>query len=181
VDDHSWFLEQVGLEQARLRASIRALGVRSEVVDDLAQDTLVIALGKLGEFDREGGNFGAWVRQIARRLVANERRKETRRNKIVSDHLTDLLIEAHGDPETHEVILLKDEEVSALRVCLGELPRSSIALIRQRYFEDLSPGEIGSRMGCPSNQIRQTLLRLRRGLMVCIERRLNPGSGANRT
>ena len=71
----TWFLEQVQREQSRLRSSIRTLGVRAEAVDDIAQDALVIALTKLEDFDR-GGDFGAWVRQIARRLVANERRKE---------------------------------------------------------------------------------------------------------
>ena len=53
----AWFLEQVRGEQSRLRASIRALGVRAEAVDDVAQDALVIALEKLDEFDR-GGDFG---------------------------------------------------------------------------------------------------------------------------
>ena len=35
----TWFLERVQSEQVRLRSYIRALGVRAEAVDDLAQDT----------------------------------------------------------------------------------------------------------------------------------------------
>jgi len=155
----AWFLERVQSEQARLRSFIRALGVRAEAVDDLAQETLIIALKKLDEFDR-GSDFGVWVRQIARRLIANERRKEARRSQILSDCVTDLLLEINHD-----------EELAALRECMAALPKHGRELLQQRYFEDLSPGIIGSRMGRPSNQVRQTLLRLRRALLECIERR----------
>ena len=75
--DRAWFIDQVREHQARLRASIRALGVRAEAVDDFAQDTLFLAWQKRAEF-APTGEFGAWVVQIARRLVANERRKEGR-------------------------------------------------------------------------------------------------------
>jgi RNA polymerase sigma-70 factor (ECF subfamily) len=167
----AWFLEEVEAEQARLRSYIRALGVRAEAVDDLAQDTLIIALEKLDGFDR-GGDFGAWVRQIARRLVANERRKQARRNQILSDHVTDLLLEIDREaPHPGDGPGFGDELV-ALRECMTALPKDGRELLQQRYFEDLSPGTIGSRLGRPSNQVRQTLLRLRRALLECIERRM---------
>ncbi len=144
--------------------------MRAEAVDDLAQETLIIALEKLDEFDR-GGDFGAWVRQIARRLIANERRKETRRNQILSDRVTDILLEMGHEPMSPRERQEHDEELAALRECMAALPKHGRELLRQRYFEDLSPGTIGSRTGRPSNQVRQTLLRLRRALLECIERR----------
>jgi RNA polymerase sigma-70 factor (ECF subfamily) len=168
VSVDTWFLDRVRSEQARLRSYIRALGVRAEAVDDLAQEALVVALSKLGEFDRRN-DFGVWVRQIARRLVANELRKETRRNQILSEHVTDLLLGTELDSERHQERL---EELAALRECLARLPRHSRELLHQRYFEDLSPGAISSRLGRTSNQVRQALLRLRRVLLGCIERRI---------
>ena len=166
-----WFMEEVQSEQARLRSSIRALGVRAEAIDDIAQEALVIALTKLDEFDR-GSDFGAWVRQIARRLVANERRKELRRNQILSDDVTDLLLDLRPEPAQWADRLEREDELSALRKCLAALPKRGRELLHQRYFEDLSPGTIASRLGLTSNQIRQSLLRLRRELLECIERRL---------
>lgn len=167
----AWFLEQVRREQARLRASIRALGVRAEAVDDIAQDVLVIALEKLNEFDR-GGDFGAWIRQIARWEVANERRKGSRRNLIVSDSITSLLLELPFEPPDRGDRLEREEEIAALRECVAGLPKHSRELLHLRYFEDLSPGSIASRLGQTSNQVRQVLLRLRRALLGCIERRM---------
>lgn len=168
----AWFLERVHHEQLRLRASIRALGIRSEAVDDLAQEALLIALERVDEFDREGGDFGAWVRQIARMVVANERRKEDRRSRILSDHVTDLLLESYRVVTSAEERHEREEEVAALRMCLAELPKPSRELLQRRYFDDLSPGAIGNLTGRPSHQIRQALLRLRRALLECVERRL---------
>jgi RNA polymerase sigma-70 factor (ECF subfamily) len=172
VSVDSWFLEQVKREQGRLRSHIRALGVRSEEVDDLAQEALMIALKKLNEFDRRN-DFGVWVRQIARKLVANERRKLARRSKILSRLVTDYLLSLHpGSIGGWEESGREDElELEALRECLSALPEHSRELVRQRYFEDLSPAAIGNRLGRTSNQVRQALLRLRRALLDCIERR----------
>ena len=171
TNSNTWFLEQVQKDQVRLRAYIRALGVRAEWVDDLAQEALLIALRRLDEFDRSG-DFGGWVRQIARRLIANERRKETRRDIILSDHATDLLLEIHRESTNPAELQERKEEIATLQECVSGLPKTSRELLQQRYFEDLSPGAIGSRLGLPSNQIRQTLLRLRRALLTCMERRL---------
>ena len=51
-----------------------------------------LAFRKLGEFDRQE-DFGAWVRGIARRLVANALRKESRRRQILSERLTEFLLQ----------------------------------------------------------------------------------------
>jgi RNA polymerase sigma-70 factor (ECF subfamily) len=166
-----WFLEQVEREHSRLRAFIRALGVRSEAVDDMAQEALLVAYRKLDKFDRDG-DFGAWVRQMARRLIANERRKESRRGQMLSDHLTDLLCTIDEAESACKLARLEHEDdLSALRNCLSKVPKAGRELIYQRYFEELTPGEIAGRLGQSSNQVRQALLRLRRVLLACMERR----------
>ncbi len=175
TDTQSWFLEQVEREHIRLRAYIRSMGVRAEEVDDLAQEVFLLSWEKIEEISREG-HFGGWVRQVARRLIANERRKDSRRSRLLSDHITDLLLdhddggpsEAPGsdsDPN-HEI------ELDALRDCLSRMPQEHRELLRKRYFEDLSPGTIGGVLGKSSNQVRQSLLRLRRSLLLCIKSRL---------
>ena len=60
------------------------LGVRPESVDDIAQETFVIAYRKLTMFER-GTNFGAWLRTIARNLVRNELRRQGRRRVLAND------------------------------------------------------------------------------------------------
>jgi RNA polymerase sigma-70 factor (ECF subfamily) len=166
-----WFIDRVREHQARLRASIRALGVRADAVDDIAQDVFVLAWQKLGEFDPES-DFGAWVAEIARRLVANERRKETRRCRILAGEVTDLMLRLAPQEEGGTAGLERDEELTALRTCLGNLPTPDREVITLRYFEGLLPGAIAGRLSQQSNAIRQRLLRLRRMLLECVERRL---------
>jgi RNA polymerase sigma-70 factor (ECF subfamily) len=159
-----------------VRASIRALGVRAEAVDDVAQDALVLAWQKLAEFE-PGGEFGAWVVQIARRLVANERRKEARRSRILAGEVTDLLLQLAPEADAPLTRLERAEALAALRGCLGELPSPGRELIRWRYFDHLSPGTIAGHLGRSSNYVRQSLLRLRRALSECLEHRLLSAGG----
>ena len=171
--DTEWFMEQVGREQSRLRAFIRSLGVRAEAVDDLAQDALLVAYERLEVFRREE-DFGAWVRGIARRLVANALRKENRRRQILSDYVTELLVAA-GPEQLHPLAETADEDrLAALRSCLERVPESARRLLQLRYFEEVAPGVIAGRLERSATDVRQQLFRLRRELLACIERRLAP-------
>lgn len=173
-DTQQWFVDQVEREHRRLRAFIRCLGVRAEEVDDFAQEVFLLCYKKLDEFGHDG-NFGAWARAIARRMIAAERRKESRRNRLLSDHVTDVLLEIEDDRWfCTSVVSSEEDELTALRNCLSQMPKHARELLQQRYFEELSPGEIGGRLGKSSNQIRQTLLRLRRALVSCMAQSRNP-------
>jgi RNA polymerase sigma-70 factor (ECF subfamily) len=169
--DTDWFMDQVRREQSRLRAFVRALGVRAEAVDDIAQEALLIAYERLAVF-RGDEDFGAWVRGIARRLVANWLRKENRRQLILSEHMTELLA-ASAPEQLHPLAETgHGERLEALQSCLEQLPEQGRQLIHLRYFEELSPGAIASRWDRPANDVRQQLFRLRRALLRCIEFRL---------
>jgi len=169
--DQAWFIAQVRQHQSRLRASIRALGVRAEAVDDIAQDTFLLAWKKIAEFDHDG-NFGAWVAQIARRLIANERRKDARRSRLLASEVTDLLLQLAVEKDKARAGMEMADEFAALRKCLEQLPPHGREIIRLRYFENLSPGAVASHLGRPSDAVRQFLLRLRRKLLECVEGRL---------
>lgn len=162
-------MEQVRHEQARLRGFVRSLGVRSEIVDDLSQDAFVWAWKKIEDF-QPGTDFGAWVREIARNLVRNELRKESRRQRLIGEHTATLL--AAQDADAAESTAPDEQVVAALRGCVNLLPERSRALVQQRYFEDQNPGTIASRAGKSSNEIRQQLFRIRKLLMDCMEKKL---------
>jgi RNA polymerase sigma-70 factor (ECF subfamily) len=174
--DRVWFTSQVRQHQSCLRASIRGFGVQAEAVDDIAQDALVLAWEKLAEFEPDG-DFGRWVIQIARRLVANERRKDTRRSRLLAGEVTDLLLRLSSETDGPTVRAERNEEVAVLRACLEELPAHGREMIRLRYFEDLVPGAIAGRLGRSSDTVRQFLLRLRRALLECVEGRLGAKLG----
>ena len=166
-EDTAWFIEQVRQEHTRLRAFIRSLGVRSEAVDDVAQECFILALEKLDQFER-GTDFGAWVRGMARRLVMNLLRKEQRRQLILSDAVTEFMAATADEPADDRL----GEKVEALRTCMSQMPERTRELVRMRYFDDLSPGAIASRLERTANDVRQMLFRLRRALLECVEKRM---------
>ena len=175
--DRVWFVERVREHQARLRATIRALGVRADAVDDIAQDAFVLAWEKLPAFD-PAGEFGAWVNEIARRLVANERRKEARRSRLQSEEITAYLLQRAAEPIGSLDLLEQGEALSTLKGCVEDLPPTGREMVRLRYFDQLSPGAIAGKLNRPSGYVRQNLLRIRRLLLECVEQRLVKVQGA---
>ena len=168
-------MKQVEAEQSALRGFIRMLGVRSEAVDDIAQDTFVVAYRKLAMFER-GTNFGAWLRTIARNLVRNELRRQGRR-RVVSQEVAAVLLEESILAEQRGGSLEAEEQherrMEALRACLEELPARSRRLVQQRYFEQLSLGVIASYENANANNVSQILFRLRAALLKCIQQRIS--------
>jgi len=176
-NDNEWFIEQVRREQAALRGFVRSLGVRAEAVDDVAQEALIVAFEKLGDFDRTQ-EFGPWVRGIARRLVANLVRKESRREELLSQAMTEAML-VH-EPDGPSSTLANEDHLAALHGCLEAMPERSRQMVRWRYFDDVSPVVIADRLGRTANDVRQMFFRLRRGLLECIEQRLaNPRSSSS--
>jgi RNA polymerase sigma factor (sigma-70 family) len=104
--------------------------------------------------------------------VANERRKRARRSRLISNEIAESLLSAADrapDPlELHE----QRELAVAVRDCLSKLPRRGQDLLSLRYFEGLGPGTIASLTQQPSNRVRQSLMRWRRLLGDCIEKRM---------
>jgi RNA polymerase sigma-70 factor (ECF subfamily) len=168
--DHEWFMEQVRREQAGLRAFIRSLGLRAEVVDDVAQEAFVVAFQKLQTFER-GTNFGAWLRTIARFLASRELRREERRQRLLGEEVAGLLVESL-EPAHPAAAAEAGVRMAALQACLAELPERGRRLLQQRYFDNLTPTLIASLEGRTANDVRQALFRLRAALHACIRRRL---------
>jgi RNA polymerase sigma-70 factor (ECF subfamily) len=136
-------------------------------VDDLAQEVFLVAFRKQAQFET-GKEFGRWLRGIARRLAANERRKEARHARLLSGPLTDLLAEADTPVES----LLErdtDQMIAALNECLEHLPEHRRALLCRRYERGESAPALGSAFNLSANAVRQMLVRLRVAVRRCVE------------
>ncbi|MEM6917212.1 MAG: sigma-70 family RNA polymerase sigma factor, partial [Verrucomicrobiota bacterium] len=172
------FIEQVREHHAGLRGFVRALGVDPLWVDDVAQEAFIVAYNRLEEFDQER-DFGAWLRGIARNLVINERRKDARRKRILSDNLTDVLLSSSSasDREEEDMGDRALAKMNALRTCIGELPEKSLGMLRARYEDDNSAIEIAEELEMKAPAVRKALERIRLSLRKCMETRLeNEGS-----
>lgn len=152
--------------QASLRVFVRSLGVEPDWVDDLAQDAFVVAYRELESFD-PGRDFGKWLRGIARNLVRNELRKRGRQHRILHEGLAEHLLEL-GEKEEER---FDAGQVTALRDCVEALPGKSRELVHSRYYEGWNASVLADKFEMKAATIRQTLLRIRRQLHLCIKKR----------
>ncbi len=161
------FADLVKDHQASLRVFVRSLGVEPGWVDDLAQDTFVVAYREMDSYDPVR-NFGKWLRGIARNLVRNELRKQGRHRRILHESLSQHLLNLAENKEDQVDVT----QLSALRDCVEQLPGRSRELVHSRYFEGWDATILADKFEMKAATVRQTLLRIRRQLYQCINQRV---------
>jgi RNA polymerase sigma-70 factor (ECF subfamily) len=162
------FEARVREHQAGLRAFIRALGADEGWVDDLAQEVFIVAHRRLNQFE-PGTDFGKWLRGIARYLVANERRKETRHSRLFPFAVVDALLahESESAVETSVADLLP-----AMRDCVEQLSPRSRELLQRRYVDNENAAMLARGLRMSGNAVRQQLLRIRLAVKECVQRKV---------
>ena len=162
------FADLVKEHQVSLRVFARSLGVESGWVDDLAQDTFVVAYREMDSYDPDR-DFGKWLRGIARNLVRNELRKQGRHRRILHESLSQHLLDLAENEKDREVDVT---QLSALRDCVEQLPGKSRELVRSRYYEGWDATILADKFEMKAATVRQTLLRIRRQLYQCVNQRV---------
>ena len=134
--------------------------------DEILQETNLVIWRKCDQFQM-GTNFLAWACQIATFEVLKFRDRK-RRDRL---YFSDEFIEQIGEAALVDVAHL-EERRNALVACLAKLRAKDRELIQYRY----APGETGKnlarQLGRPANSVYQSLGRIRRTLLECINRRL---------
>ncbi|HAB17311.1 MAG TPA: sigma-70 family RNA polymerase sigma factor [Verrucomicrobiota bacterium] len=164
------FNDLVREHQSSLRGLIRALGVESLWVDDLAQEAFLIAHREYQSFDSQK-DFGRWLRGIARNLVANERRKEAPHARLLDGPFTDLMLAAQPTP-TPPGPTESQRLLEVMNGCIGELPERSRELLRLRYQGADPASVVAVRFQMSREALRQWLVRLRAQVRQCMQRKL---------
>ena len=159
--------EHIDSVRAFLLASLRD----SVAAEDLLQEAFLVAWRNLGRYDRQLP-FGPWVRGIAAKLVLNHRRKLGRSRVHFCDEQVLALIDdgfARFDQQPGDTF---DEQLDALRDCLGKLKgvqRESLAL---HYEHGLHCKAIAERLGVGFEAVKKHLQRGRSLLHRCLSSKL---------
>lgn len=134
--------------------------------EEILQETSVVIWRKADQF-QPGTNFFAWVSQVANFEVMKYRSRRKREKLQFSDEFI-AQVASEAVSRADELELRRN----ALLHCIEKLRPQDRELIQQRY----APGETGKNvaesMHRPANSVYQSLGRIRRALMECIQRRL---------
>jgi RNA polymerase sigma-70 factor (ECF subfamily) len=140
--------------------------------EEILQNANCVMLAKHTQF-APGSNFIAWASQIAVYEVLKFRKRAGRdRLRFSDDFLQAVADEA---PLTLDNV---DERRKALEHCLEKLRPNDRRIVEERYRPGTKGRDLAEELGRPANSLYQSLGRIRRTLLECIERQL-VAQGAN--
>lgn len=158
---------EIGKHERGLRAFIRSSGIyRPEDVDEVMQEVLVKAWSKLDQL-KEMEDFPKWAVVIARYEVLNFRKKKARDRLVLSETVTELLMEEGEEDEDRIVMLDQLEE------CVEKLNPNQQELIKTAYAPGIPMEEVAQSFGVKANAIYQKLWRIRQKLAHCMKSSLD--------
>jgi RNA polymerase sigma-70 factor, ECF subfamily len=139
----------------------------TELVEEVLQQTLVVAWQQLSRYEQRG-TFQAWLKGIARNLLLKElaaRRRTCAIEGAVLDGLVTEhdLVDLQGEVEEQGLIAQR------LAGCLERLGMKARRLVTRRYIEGLSLEHLATEAGMSVNLVAVTLFRIRKTLRSCLE------------
>jgi RNA polymerase sigma-70 factor (ECF subfamily) len=152
-----------------LTAFLRASVDDQSAVDDLFQESMLIAWRRIGDYDR-ARPFGAWLRGIARRLVLAHFRKSAREIPFSDDQVLDFIDQrmAQVDRQAGDTF---DEKIAVLRDCIEHLDPMYRKPIELHYGQFKTTQWIAGEMATTQDAIQKRLQRARLQLADCLKRK----------
>ena len=155
---------------------LRSLVWKAEVVDDLFQETMVVAWRRLDDFDRSRP-FGPWLRGIASRLVMAQRRKYARDLLRCDTELLEVLERKFERLDEQEGDGFR-QKIRRLRACMKMLPENMREVIELAYGRGLLLREIATTLDGSIEAIKKRIQRARTHLALCIQNLPESGEGS---
>ena len=134
--------------------------------EEIHQETNVINWRKFDRFEL-GTNFLAWACQIASYEVLKYRERQRRDRHLFSDEFVRQV--ASDAIEQADVL---EQRRQHLAVCLSKLRDQDRERIQQRYSVGESGKSVAELIGRPINSVYQSLSRIRRTLLECVNRQI---------
>lgn len=153
-----------------LTTYLRAAGCDDALLDDVWQETMIVAWRRLDDFDRSKP-FGPWLRGIAARtLMANRR---TAAKTVLTDDAEALEYLSERFERVNQLCGdTLDEKLDALRDCVAKLNESDRECIELRFRDDLMPAAMSERIGIALETVKKRLFRAKQQLQSCLEKKL---------
>lgn len=127
--------------------------------DDAVQETWLVAVRRIADFDPRRGAFEAWLKGIAANVLRNHRRRWRR-----DDRAQPLSAEPPVPPNVDG-----SPTGERLALALTSLPRRYQVVLRAKYEERLSVAEIVHRLGGTAKAVESMLSRAREALRRAYE------------
>ena len=153
-----------------LECYLKGITGESHLAEDLTQETFLVALKQIDRFE-PGGNFGAWLRGIARNKVREHRRSAARRPLLVDSRIVEgmeqvySLFDAPGEGGG-----AWGDRLQVVRECIGKLRSKLRGAIESVYLRGKTLGEAAQELDSKPEAVGQRLSRARRLIRECAQK-----------
>ncbi len=171
VLQHQEFVSQFLREERYLAAYLLSATGDVHAAEDLLQNVARVLWEKLVDYD-ESRPFGAWATGVAQLEVLKWRQRVARVREILSEDSMRLLSETAAQ-HAAEV----NEQYFFLADCLQALGASARAVLEMKYAQDCKIRDIACRLQKSTASIEMILVRSRRTLRECIQRKASQAQG----
>lgn len=159
-----------------LTAFLRSLLVRPDSVDDLFQETMLVAWRRLDDYDHSRP-LGPWLRGIAANLVLEHRRKSAQRAKTFMSCEPEVL---EGIERRFEALARTPgdtfrDRAARLRLCVERLPERLREIVELVYARGMLLREAAASVGAEEEAVKKRIQRARLSLEECLR---TSGAGA---
>jgi RNA polymerase sigma-70 factor (ECF subfamily) len=159
------YVDLVNRYTAQVAALCRAHIRRSDVVEDLVQETFLRGLDRLATL-REPESFGFWLYAIARNLCRDWLNDPNRQHLGLDAASSEPAASAPGDDDAHA------KRIVELRKCVDHLPAELREIVKLYYAGGrITYQELAERQGVSFGQVNKWLTHARKRLKACLERK----------
>ena len=134
-------------------------GRKTHQTEDVVQESWLIAVRRMRDFDPARGTFEAWLRGIADNVLRGDRRRSRRRRQLEEAAPSDRAGSAESAEASESA---RDVDLAEqIAVAMSGLPLSYQEVLRAKYDEDLPVAEIALRTERTSKAVESLLSRAR--------------------
>ncbi len=155
-----------------LTAYIRSTLFDASSVDDVWQETMLVAWRRIDDFESDRP-FGPWLRGIAHRIILARAAKLQNQQVLLDAESLDYLSQRFESIQQLQGDTL-DEKLDALRGCTSMLPEHERTCIEMRFTKGLMPAELSEQLGIALETVKKRLVRAKQRLVECMDRKLGP-------
>jgi RNA polymerase sigma-70 factor, ECF subfamily len=160
------FAGLVRLHTSQVLAYINAVLLNWNDADDVFQETCLVLWQKFDEF-KPGTNFLAWALRIADHKVMKFQTKQLRREAFTS-RLRDAMMLDVADRSVD----MAAASLAALAACMDRLTENDRRMVTLCYGESIPVREVADALGRSPQSVHNSLCRIRKWLLECIDREL---------
>jgi RNA polymerase sigma-70 factor (ECF subfamily) len=152
-----------------LTTYLRSLVSDEAAVDDLFQETMVVAWRRLDQCDLSRP-FGPWLRGIASRLVMAHYRKRKKLPIALDEKLLSFL-DSNFESIHSQSGDTWDEKLDSLGACIKALPKKYQDAIHLRYMEEQPVRGVADQLSLSMEACKKRLQRARLRIADCLRRK----------